>query len=49
MRKISKIVTASDLHGNFAVLNSMIQDKVQGDLFIYAGDITRYGREKGFI
>ena len=44
IRSLSKIYTASDLHGNFEVLHEMIRDNIRGDLFIYAGDITRYGR-----
>jgi predicted phosphodiesterase len=43
MRKDLKVVAISDTHGS-PRLDELISNQVTGDIFIHAGDITRYGR-----
>jgi predicted phosphodiesterase len=49
MRKGLKIVALSDNHTNLTQFQLLREQKTRGDIFIHAGDFTRYGGEKGFL
>jgi predicted phosphodiesterase len=44
-----KIVAISDTHSHFDQFEQLIQHNIKGDIFICAGDFTRYGREEHFV
>jgi predicted phosphodiesterase len=44
MQKILKIVALSDTHSSFSQFEQLYEEKTKGDIFIHAGDFTRYGR-----
>ena len=52
MEKTMRIIAVSDTHSSSEQLEKIIKNKVKGDIFIHAGDFTRYGSEihfKNFI
>jgi 3',5'-cyclic AMP phosphodiesterase CpdA len=49
MEKGLKIVAVSDTHASSEQLEYLIHNKIQGDIFIHAGDFTRYGLELHFL
>jgi predicted phosphodiesterase len=49
MKKDIKIVAISDTHSSIELIYELIEKKVEGDIFIHAGDFTRYGRDRHFL
>ncbi len=49
MERRLKIVAISDTHSDFTIFQRMVDEQIQGDIFIHAGDFTRYGREEHFL
>lgn len=47
MRTLRRIVALSDTHGNTQQFDYLIHHNIQGDLFVHAGDFTKYNRQDG--
>lgn len=48
MKRAIKIVAVSDTHASTYEMDELIRDEVKGDIFIHAGDFTRYGQTTHF-
>jgi predicted phosphodiesterase len=44
MKTIKKIVALSDTHGSLEQFKLIKRNNIQGDLFVHAGDFSKYSK-----
>ena len=49
IKKGIRIVAVSDTHASSKEVEYIIKNNIKGDIFIHAGDFTKYGTEQHFL